>query len=102
MTNKYYISTRRRTDGNYTIHREKCPFLPDPGKRIFLGNLQSPQDAIKEGKEYPGRQVCCPFCLKDQKRVKIPVFEEKGGKPGITSSDIMKSAWMSAMFCSVS
>lgn len=101
MTNKYFINLRSRTDGSYTIHRQKCPFLPEAGKRILLGDFESPPDAIKEGIKYKSRPVCCPFCLKDQNKPKIPAPIEKVAGVDVGISDLMKAV-CSAMFCSVS
>ena len=62
MGGKYFISTRPWKNGSHIVHREGCPFLPEQGKRIFLGIFQSLESAIKEGQKcfkMPGR---CVFC----------------------------------------
>ncbi len=65
MTEKYFISISPRISGNHTIHKQVCPLLPDPGKRIPLGVFQSSTEAVKEGREYFERAESCPFCSKE-------------------------------------
>lgn len=71
MGEKYFICTKPRTDGMYSIHREGCPFLPGRGKHIFLGTFQSGRSAYEEGQKYFKAAVICRFCLKEH-------YKEKG------------------------
>ena len=34
---KYYVAVRPQTNEIHSVHREGCPFMPDDGKRIYLG-----------------------------------------------------------------
>jgi hypothetical protein len=103
MTEKYFISTSPRIDGSHTVHRQVCPFLPEPGRRILLGVFQSPRDAIKEGRRYFRRPDSCPFCSKEHNEIKKPVFTEVKTDPDLVSSARMKKVpWLNLMFCSLS
>jgi len=64
MDKEYFISNKPGLSGYHKIHSKDCPFLPDPGKRIFLGNFSSPQDAELSGSRYFKRTHRCPFCSK--------------------------------------
>jgi len=71
MGEKYFISTKPRTDGAYSIHREGCPFIPGRGKHIFLGTFKSVKSAFDEGQKYFKAAGICRFCLKEH-------YPEKG------------------------
>jgi len=55
MMTKYFICTRAGKDGIHIVHREGCPFLPEPAKRLYLGIFHSP--ATQWRKE--GILYCC-------------------------------------------
>lgn len=65
MAEKYYISTKPRADGTYSIHKEGCPFIPGRGKHIFLGTYQSVKSAFDEGQKYFKAAGICRYCLKE-------------------------------------
>jgi hypothetical protein len=103
MTAEYFICTRSQTDGSHTIHKDDCPFLPEPGKRISMGIFKSPQYALKEGKNYFSKPASCLFCKKElHTESKEPVFSEEYIDADYISSSQLNVTWESAMFCSVS
>jgi hypothetical protein len=103
MAEKYFINTSPRINGSHNVHRQQCPFLPEPGRRILLGVFQSSQDAVRKGRWYFRRADNCPFCLKGHNEIKKPVFTEvKTGPDLISSARMKKSTWESLMFCSLS
>ncbi|HOX75889.1 MAG TPA: hypothetical protein PKX27_12780 [Bacteroidales bacterium] len=65
MREKYFISSRPRTDGTYLIHKEGCPFLPGCDRQIFLGAYKSVKGALEEGQKYYKTASACRFCLKE-------------------------------------
>jgi hypothetical protein len=65
METKYFICIRPRTDGGHTLHKEDCPFLPEPGNRIFLGIFKSTRGAMKEGRKYFRFPAKCIFCSRE-------------------------------------
>jgi hypothetical protein len=103
MTGKYFISTSPRISGSHTVHRQGCPFLPEPGRRISLGVFQSSQEAVKEGRNYFGRADNCPFCSKEDNEMKRKAFAIRQADPDLISSARMKKVpWVNLMFCSLS
>lgn len=102
MTEEYFISTSPRINGSHTVHRQGCPFLPEPEKRILLGVFGSSQEAAKKGSGYFKSPVGCPFCLKEYNEVKKPAFIEGATNQDFISSSRLKATWDSLLFCSVS
>jgi hypothetical protein len=103
MTEKYFISTSPRIGGSHTVHRLQCPFLPEPGRRVFLGFFQSPRVAVRAGRSYFRRADGCPFCFKAVNEMKKPVYTEiKTGMDLVSSSGMKKASCMNLMFCSLS
>jgi len=70
MRSRYFISTRPRADGSHTVHRDGCPFISGEERQLFLGNYDTLQGALDEGKKYYKVTGICVFCLKDQCRIK--------------------------------
>ena len=102
MTEKYFISRNPLISGIHTIHRQGCPFLPEPGKRILLGVFGSSQEAVEKGSGYFRSPVGCPFCLKEYNEIKKPAFIEVPINQDFISSSRLKARWESLFFCSVS
>jgi hypothetical protein len=65
MTKKYYVAVRPQTNDLHSVHQEGCPFMPDDGKRIFLGQFNSGQDALRIGEMYFHETGNCLFCCKE-------------------------------------
>jgi hypothetical protein len=103
MAEKYFISTNPRISGSHTVHRLRCPFLPEPRRRLLLGVFQSSPEAVREGRRYFRRADICPFCLKEHNQIKRRTFTFTQANPDLISSVRMKKAtWESLMFISVS
>jgi len=102
MTEKYFISTSPRIDGSHTVHRQVCPFLPEPGRRIPLGIFQSSREAVKEGRRYFRRPDSCPFCSKEHNEMRSKAFTQGQADPDLISSARLKATWESMMLCSLS
>ena len=65
MYAKYYVAVRPQTNDLHAIHREECPFLPDDGKRIYLGSFKSGNEAVTKGHLHFERTEGCLFCCKE-------------------------------------
>jgi hypothetical protein len=102
MAEKYFINTSPRINGIHTVHRQGCPFLPEPERRILLGVFQSSRVAVKEGRMYFRRADGCPFCSKEHNEMKRLVLTAGEVKPYIISSSHLKATWESQMLCSLS
>jgi hypothetical protein len=66
MEAMYFIGTRPQANGLHFVHTEDCPFLPSPGKRIYLGSFSSPDKAVEAGKKYFAAACGCLFCLNEK------------------------------------
>jgi hypothetical protein len=82
MEAMYFIGTIPQANGLHFIHTEDCPFLPSPGRRIFLGSFSSPEKALEEGKRHFATACGCLFCLKEKyKQVISHVIENRSELP---------------------
>jgi hypothetical protein len=66
MESKYYLSIRPQTNDLHAVHRECCPFMPDDGKKLFLGEFESAGEAVKAGNILFGGASQCLFCCKEK------------------------------------
>ncbi|HBE41872.1 MAG TPA: hypothetical protein DDW27_11835 [Bacteroidales bacterium] len=64
MAADYYINRRPVADGKHLIHREGCPFLQNRKEEILLGNFDSVNCALEEGRKYYRMTSKCIFCNK--------------------------------------
>jgi len=76
MTDRYYVAIRPTTKEDHSIHKEGCPFMPENGKRIYLGLFKTSGDAAREGRHYFDKSQKCQFCchdknLKDEKTLEM-------------------------------
>jgi hypothetical protein len=65
MNKKYYVAVRPQTNDLHAVHTEGCPFLPDDGKRIFLGHFKSGHDAVRISEMHFPETRSCLFCCKE-------------------------------------
>ena len=92
MEYSYFIGLRPHANGRHYIHREDCPLLPSPGKRIYLGTFFSADEAAEEGKKYFSSPECCRFCLKEHQKEPIEKWD-------LISSVAVIPDWESALLC---
>jgi hypothetical protein len=67
MIKKYYVAVRPQTNQLHAVHQEGCPFLPDDGKRIFLGQFKSGNDAVRMSARHFTETGSCLFCCNESK-----------------------------------
>ena len=60
------MAVRPQTNDCHAVHKEGCPFLPDDGKRIYLGEFNSGMEAIKESQSHFSKTKGCIFCSKEK------------------------------------
>lgn len=102
MAEKYFIGIRTQTNESHSIHKEGCPFMPDDGKKIFLGNFSTPQDAASEGKKHFNKSDSCLFCSKDHHLTESePAFSNKEVTVSFIKMENLIAPWFSALQCSV-
>jgi hypothetical protein len=75
MTKKYYVAVRPQTNDLHAVHQEGCPFLPDDGKRIFLGHFKSGQEAVRMSALHFSETGSCLFCCKES----LSVYDNSAG-----------------------
>jgi hypothetical protein len=66
MTARYYVAIRPTTSDDHSIHKEGCPFMPEKGKRIYLGLFKTSGHAAEEGRHYFDKSEKCQFCCHDK------------------------------------
>lgn len=93
MDSKYYVAIRPQTNDNHAVHKDGCPFMPDDGKRIYLGEFSSGHRAVEKSLDNFDRSTGCLFCCKETsekphvhnysdkpialKRLQLPVTHEQ-------------------------
>jgi hypothetical protein len=100
MIKKYYVAVRPQTNDVHAVHEEGCPFLPDDGKRIFLGHFKSGQDAIRMGEMYFPETGSCLFCCKES--ISIPdnsAGSKWSGKDIVSLKPEIPVSYLQSMFC---
>jgi hypothetical protein len=94
----YFVSTKPRTNDFHQVHKEDCPFLPEKEKRIFLGQFDSENEALNEGKSYFRKSEFCRFCMKElQQDKKDLVFAEIEYAANYPVSTIIYQSYEDAM-----
>lgn len=102
MSAKYFIGIRPQTNEYHTVHKDGCPFLPDAGKRIYLGTFRSNQDAINEGERHFDKSNTCLFCSKEHHSPERKhLFAEMAVSGNLLSIDRFPVTWDGACQCGV-
>lgn len=58
----FYVSQRARTDGIHVVHRSGCTSIPDPIRRLYLGDFDSADEAVIEGRRHYAQVEGCELC----------------------------------------
>ena len=59
---KYYVNKMTQATGEHEVHAEICTFLPSPNNRLYLGEFNSPREAVEEAKKYYSKVDGCYYC----------------------------------------
>jgi len=90
MKIKYYISLKPCNDNRHYIHSEKCPLLPSPEKRLYLGRFLSPEEAVKAAGKYFENNGYCRFCqIAAVKKINRLIQVKLPGDTGFISSEMI-------------
>jgi hypothetical protein len=65
----YYVRIRPQLNGRNIVHRNGCPFLPDVGDRIYLGEFSTPLMSLMMARLYFPEVSFCMFCIGPSKGV---------------------------------
>lgn len=102
MITTYFISIRTQTNEHHAVHREGCPFMPDDGKRIFLGDFISSRDALSAGKKHFKNSDICRFCSGEHHSVDHSLALEQSSIPlNIMSLKKFSACLENVMLCCV-
>jgi len=96
MIKMYYVILQPFSFGKYYLHSGECPFLPEDGKKIFIGFFGSAEEAIEECRRMNIEVKECVFCSLDKKRRHYTTGAEK-----FVSSEIIKELPECALLCPV-
>ena len=102
MSEKYYIATRPQLNENHSVHKESCPFLPESGKRIYLGQFSDPHEALNEGKRHFSSSHNCLFCSKKKEsKMKELVLAEISEISNLLSTERVSASLENVFLCCV-
>lgn len=63
---KYYVNKNSQNNGDHEVHKEGCLWLPLESNRIYLGEYNKCNDAVKAAGNYyddvDGCAKCVPQC----------------------------------------
>lgn len=61
---RFYVNKNAQLNGDHEVHRITCNWLPDVENRIYLGDFETSQEAVRKAREYythvNGCYYCCP------------------------------------------
>jgi hypothetical protein len=97
MTSKYFICIRPQANDSHAVHKEGCPCLPEPRKRIFLGSFRSVHKAVGEGRKYFSMTCGCRFCSKEYYENSKKSISEAYKKSDFLTSERFKDKWGNAL-----
>jgi hypothetical protein len=61
----FYVRVKPEFNGTNMVHKKGCPFMPDAGNRIPLGEFSNNKNAVKEAGRFFSRINGCYFCIKE-------------------------------------
>lgn len=98
MSERYFIAKKSQSDEKHLIHKDNCPFLPVPEKRIYLGKFHSHNEALNNGKRIFTNSNCCIFCAKEANEQREDLFTRTFK---MITFDQVEPVWESPMLCGV-
>jgi hypothetical protein len=60
----YYVNKNVQANGDHEVHRDPCSYMPDANNRIYLGQFDNCQAAVKEAKRHYSQVNGCYYCSK--------------------------------------
>lgn len=59
---KFYVNKKAQANGDHEVHRVTCSWLPDVENRIYLGDFDTSQAALREAHKYFSQVDGCCYC----------------------------------------
>jgi hypothetical protein len=61
----YYVNKNAQDNGDHEVHMVGCSFMPDLNNRIYLGDFDNYQDAVREAKKQFSQSNGCYYCARE-------------------------------------
>ena len=61
----YYVNKKVQSNGDHEVHKSGCSFMPSEENRMYLGNYDSCEPAVKEAKKTYSKANGCYYCCND-------------------------------------
>ena len=58
----HYVNKNEQANGDHEVHKEGCSWMPAAHNRIYLGEFQSCQGAVREARNYYSQVNGCYYC----------------------------------------
>ena len=58
----YYMNENSQTNGDHEVHVFPCNYLPELKNRLYLGEFNNCQDALREAKKRDSKADGCYHC----------------------------------------
>ncbi len=58
----YYVNRQAQPTGEHEVHRGSCDYLPNIKVLYYLGDFDTPEEAVLEAEKYYIRVVGCSYC----------------------------------------
>jgi len=59
---RFYVNKNAQNNGDHEVHRATCSWLPDSENRLYLGDFNTSQEAVREAKKYYNQVNGCYYC----------------------------------------
>ncbi|MBP1640891.1 MAG: hypothetical protein H6Q17_2474 [Bacteroidetes bacterium] len=61
----YYVNRQSQSTGEHEVHRGSCDYLPNIKTLYYLGDFDSPEEAILEAEKYYVHIAGCAYCCEE-------------------------------------
>lgn len=59
---KFYVNKKAQANGDHEVHRVTCSWLPDVENRVYLGDFDTSQAALREARKHFSQVDGCCYC----------------------------------------
>lgn len=59
---KFYVNKKAQANGDHEVHRVTCSWLPGVENRVYLGDFDTSQAALREARKYFSQVDGCCYC----------------------------------------
>lgn len=58
----YYVNKNAQDNGDHEVHKSGCDWMPNSENRLYLGDFNNCQDAVKAAKKHYSQSNGCYYC----------------------------------------